>query len=140
MKKLNCNDISSLTKRIILQKKIYLLQKLGFDLGYGYQWYWYGPYSVSLNLDSFNTNPQIDSTIQINEEQNIALERLHSFSKQKKDNLRFLETAASLVFLKGENPFYDDKQLVESLVKLKNHVNSKEAEEVLIRLKAFKII
>lgn len=48
--------------RLVCQKKIYLLQSLGTDLGYMYNWYVRGPYSPSLtnyiytNLDVLTSN------------------------------------------------------------------------------------
>lgn len=52
----------SFDDRLICQKKIYLLQALGTDLGYAYNWYVRGPYSPSLtnyvytNLDVLENN------------------------------------------------------------------------------------
>lgn len=52
--------IESFEDRLICQKKIYLLQELGIDLGYKYNWYVYGPYSPALtnyvysHIDIFN--------------------------------------------------------------------------------------
>ena len=40
--------------RIICQKKIFLLQSLGTDLGYTYNWYVHGPYSPSLKNYVYN--------------------------------------------------------------------------------------
>ena len=40
--------------RLICQKKIYLLQSLGTDLGYTYNWYVRGPYSPSLTNYIYN--------------------------------------------------------------------------------------
>lgn len=41
-------------KRLVCQKKIYLLQGLGTDLGYNYNWYVRGPYSPSLTNYVYN--------------------------------------------------------------------------------------
>ena len=38
----------SFTNRLICQKKIYLLQSLGTNIGYSYNWYKRGPYSPDL--------------------------------------------------------------------------------------------
>ena len=38
----------SLDNRIISQKKIFLLQEMGIDIGYSYNWYIHGPYSPDL--------------------------------------------------------------------------------------------
>ncbi len=43
----------SLEDRVILQKTIYLLQAHGLQLGYGFSWYTYGPYSQDLVYDSY---------------------------------------------------------------------------------------
>ncbi len=44
----------SFEDRIISQKKIYLLQQIGTDLGYNYNWYIRGPYSPSLTTYIYN--------------------------------------------------------------------------------------
>ena len=41
------------SERLICQKKIYLLQELGTDLGYMYNWYVKGPYSPVLTNDIY---------------------------------------------------------------------------------------
>lgn len=46
-------SISDLPSRKILQKKTYLLQLTGIDLGYRYNWYLYGPYCPALASDTF---------------------------------------------------------------------------------------
>lgn len=48
--------------RLICQKKIYLLQSLGTDLGYTYNWYVHGPYSPSLANYIYN-NLEVLSSI-----------------------------------------------------------------------------
>lgn len=54
-------SIESFDDRLICQKKIYLLQALGVDLGYKYNWYVHGPYSPTLtnyaysHIDIFNS-------------------------------------------------------------------------------------
>jgi uncharacterized protein YwgA len=44
---------TNMIDRLILQKTIYLLQAYGLQLGYGFSWYTYGPYSQDLVNDSF---------------------------------------------------------------------------------------
>lgn len=48
LRELNCFDISTLDKRIIVQKKIFLTEKLGVNLGYDFSWYIHGPYCSQL--------------------------------------------------------------------------------------------
>lgn len=58
---LNTIKKETLADRVIIQKKIYLIQELGIDLGYSYNWYIKGPYSPDLtsyvyeNLDELVT-------------------------------------------------------------------------------------
>ena len=48
LKNLNIKSKNSLDNRVIIQKKIYLLQEQEVDLGYEYNWYLKGPYSPTL--------------------------------------------------------------------------------------------
>lgn len=48
-------------ERLICQKKIYLLQSLGTDLGYTYNWYVRGPYSPSLTNYVYNNLEVLES-------------------------------------------------------------------------------
>ena len=51
--------IDDFRSRKILQKKMYLLQLTGIDLGYRYNWYLYGPYSPALASDTFTIRDEI---------------------------------------------------------------------------------
>ena len=53
-------EISDFNSRKILQKKIYLLQLTGIDLGYRYNWYLYGPYCPALASDTFTLRDEIE--------------------------------------------------------------------------------
>ena len=139
MRELNCS-ICSLSHRIILQKKVYLLKKFGFDIGYDFQWYHYGPYSVSLNLDSFNIDKTDPVFVSLDENQKSALESLRFFLGPNSDSLRFLETAASLLFLKDKNPFCSNQELKLELLNLKKHLNFSDVDNVIIKLENSKIL
>ena len=58
LKELNCFSIKTIDDRILLQKKIYLLQDFGMDLGYGYSWYVHGPYSPDLTAVVYKIIPE----------------------------------------------------------------------------------
>jgi uncharacterized protein YwgA len=49
----NLEQMDNFTQRKILQKKIYLLQLTGLDLGYRYNWYLKGPYCPALTDATF---------------------------------------------------------------------------------------
>jgi uncharacterized protein YwgA len=52
-------EIDNFDKRKTLQKKIYLLQLTGVDLGYRYNWYLKGPYCPALANDTFTLREEI---------------------------------------------------------------------------------
>jgi uncharacterized protein YwgA len=52
-------ELGTFPQRLELQKKIYLLQALGLDMGYRYNWYLKGPYSPSAAEDLFALRDEI---------------------------------------------------------------------------------
>ena len=53
-------NLQSFTNRLIYQKKIYLLQLFGLDLGYRYNWHIRGPYAPDLAGDLFSLKEEIE--------------------------------------------------------------------------------
>lgn len=51
LKRLGIESIDSLEKRTVMQKKIYIAQSMGMNLGYSFQWHIHGPYSKELTED-----------------------------------------------------------------------------------------
>ena len=45
--------LQTFSERLNVQKRIYLIQALGYDLGYRFSWYLRGPYCRSLTDDAF---------------------------------------------------------------------------------------
>ena len=54
-------DLRTFSNRLQIQKKTYLAQVAGTDLGYRYGWYIRGPYSASLTQDAFTLKDEIAS-------------------------------------------------------------------------------
>lgn len=54
-------ELNTFSKRLDLQKKIYLFQLTGLDLRYRYNWYLHGPYCPSLTQDVFLLREEIAS-------------------------------------------------------------------------------
>jgi uncharacterized protein YwgA len=52
-------DLDTFSKRFNVQKKIYLAQIAGVDLGYRFSWYLRGPYSTTLTEDAFTLKDEI---------------------------------------------------------------------------------
>ena len=138
-------EIDNFNARKILQKKTYLLQLTGVDLGYRYNWYLQGPYCPALANDTFTLREEIKYDSEFNNYE------LNSKTKSKFDTLdkivslpdtpktsepEWLELLASLHYLKHiaywpgkNNPGFEEvfKKLKES----KPHfVDKKELAEV----------
>jgi uncharacterized protein YwgA len=123
-------DLSTFSKRLVLQKKIYLLQISGLDLRYRYNWYLHGPYCPSLTEDAFLLKDELnydedyeEYTLSLNAKSDI--ERAQEvWEAPESVNLgTWLELLASLHYLKhiaywpGKSP--TKEQIFKKLVKTK---------------------
>ena len=79
------SSIGSLTNRKIVQKKVYLLQKLGLDMKYDFGWYIYGPYSTELAYDLYQKEAMIG--ILKNDPSNLELSKYEDSVLQKLDDM-----------------------------------------------------
>ena len=132
--------IGTFTARKILQKKIYLFQLTGIDLGYRYNWYLHGPYSPALADDVFSLREEIEyddefNDYELNSETKekfgtlTKLEVLPEHQQTSKDE--WLELVASLHYLKHiaywggkDNPEF--AEVFQKLVNSKPHFEGKE--------------
>lgn len=53
--------LTTFSERLNLQKRIYLVQILGYDLGYRFSWYLHGPYCTSLTQEAFGLRDDLQS-------------------------------------------------------------------------------
>lgn len=110
-------EMSSLSRRIKLQKLIYILGLKGINFNYAFMWYVYGPYSRALSDDGYrfvnNGNIISDYTPKPNEK-NI-IDKMKQ-ARPILDDVDKTEIIASFLFLK-ENYKTDDLALkqLESL-------------------------
>jgi len=112
-------DMLSFDNRLKLQKVIYLLKERGIDLGYSFRFYVFGPYSTDLARNGFQMKPFSESQelrFETEAKEKI-FETFKSKIMQHKDDKKWLEAAASIVFLfKMRN----DKTSVFEQIKQKN--------------------
>ena len=123
-------DLGTFSKRLVLQKKIYLLQISGLDLRYRYNWYLRGPYCPSLTEDAFLLKEELNYDKDYSE-YTLSSHAKNDIEKAKKiwetpenvDSRYWLELLASLHYLKhiaywpGNNP--TKEQIFEKIVKTK---------------------
>lgn len=127
-------------ERIICQKKIYLLESLGTDMGYSYNWYIKGPYSPGLanyvysNIDilsemDFNSYKVSDTV-----EKNIHIVNGFNESKPKEiTESSWYELLASLVYIdKNRESWKVNKgkdNLFSELIKHKSQFKTEQCEQ-----------
>ena len=96
--------------RLKIQKIMYLLQEYGVDLGYAYNWYVNGPYCKAVNDDAngheFEPGPSA-----LSPDAKIKIQKFRQAFKDDLDDPKWLEVAASLVYL--WNKKYDCHPLSE---------------------------
>lgn len=124
----------SFDARIICQKKVYLLQSLGTDLGYSYNWYVRGPYSPALanyvytNIELLS-NTNFDS-YRISEKAEENINRVNSLQEQKPNDVSlasWYELLASLLYIDKNRISWkignDSESLFKTLIQYKPKYN-----------------
>lgn len=130
--------------RLLSQKKIFLLQEMGVNIGYSYNWYVRGPYSPSLttyiyhNLDMLKEQDFSKYTLQDNVQEKI--DNINSLDKKKPETLSipsWYELLASVLYIckkwKKENEF-------DCLIKYKPQYTKGQFDEAKKALQSLKIV
>lgn len=100
--------------RLIAQKKVYLLQGLGSDLGYSYNWYVRGPYSASLgkylcnNLDALSAVDYTDEKLRKPVAENVS--KINALAIKKDEGLTetaWYELLATMLFIAKNKHNFD---------------------------------
>ena len=127
-------EMGEFRSRKLLQKKIYLLQLTGVDLGHRYNWYLYGPYSPTLASDGFALRDEIKydndfTNYELNSKTKNklgTLKRIVDLPTPTTDEPEWLELLASLHYLKHiaywpgkDSPEFEE--VFEKLVQSKPH-------------------
>lgn len=125
-------------ERIIYQKKIYMLQSAGLNLGYDYSWYLKGPYSPRLTTyiyDNLDVLSSLDfTTYNLKEDVAERVSKINNFDKSKPPNLRndeWYELLASLLFLHNNSASWklqNEEDCIQKLTELKPHYSRENCE------------
>lgn len=129
----------SFDTRLLAQKKIYLLQSLGTNLGYEYNWYLRGPYSPSLsnyiynNLEVLGSYDFSDYTITDKAKNDIeSVVQLETEKGQDIDSVQWYELLASLMFIYRNNESWkitkNDEDVYRILMTEKPKYNREQCE------------
>lgn len=130
----------SFDERVKLQKTVYLLQEFGFDLGYDFSWYVHGPYSVLLTRDGYalarsDFRPK---SVRLTEDYEDKFRQFVSdFLGQKKNNTKWLELLASMLFLRKRHPSWRKEMIFNRLRRKRLGVTRQAYEEAWRHLEKF---
>ena len=132
-------DMFSFDNRLRLQKFTYFLQHVfNLNIGYDFNWYTYGPYSMELTKDGFQL--ESDKVIPIkfaDKKIEKRFSEFFNFFEEKKEDNEWLEIASSIHLLKKIYPTKDNNEIVEQ-VRNKHeefHDKEKRISEILNELK-----
>lgn len=129
-------------ERLICQKKIYLLQSLGTDLGYSYNWYVRGPYAPALtnyvynNIDVLSSNDFSSYKLSKAAEENV--NKVNELVEGKPSDMTvasWYELLASLLYIDNNKESWkidnQEKSLFKKLMKFKPQYNEEQCKNAL---------
>lgn len=124
-------DYGDLSKRIKLQKAVYLLENMGVDIGdYSFSWNKYGPYSLMLDNDASKIVNEGERCDSFSEFAKKCFQKLKGYlNKQDEYDIRcWIECIASACYLKKVMR-KNDAELLEYLEKNKPYLNNRKCNE-----------
>ena len=143
--------IDSFEDRLILQKVVYLIQTIGVNLGYYFQWYLHGPYSPSLTQDAYAISAELASGInesknwKLGSESENRLQRLKDLvvsNGSQQVRARKLELLASVHFLidRKQVPGRELNKIHETLVRFGKKVTEREIHTAIKELNKYGLL
>lgn len=133
-------NIDTFDNRLLCQKKIYLLQELGVDMGYTYNWYVHGPYSPDLtaylfrNLDVLKELDFSKYAFSVSVQEKIDI--VNSFINEKPYSLSvpsWYELLASVLYIHKR---WNNENEIETLKQFKPQFEYQQVETAVNALKA----
>lgn len=129
----------SFDDRLLSQKKIYLLEQLGVDLGYSYNWYIRGPYSPDLTTYIFNNldmlKEQDFSSYKISNSVEQEIQKINNMVDSKPSELSvpsWYELLASVLYIKKN---WNSPDCYQSLIEHKPQYTKEQYELAINQLK-----
>jgi hypothetical protein len=121
-------DLQSFDDRLLLQKRMFLLDVAGVDLGYVHSWYLRGPYSPALTRDAFACERELGPICGMPLPSVVTekIAELRSALGKYWRNPRQLELLASVIFLHRSSRPATVGALIDALLKRKPKYKSGE--------------
>lgn len=134
---------TSFDARLVFQKTVYLLQAFGLYLGYRFTWYISGPYSTGLTRDGYGLVDKFEKSSNVTFKKEPSEARFNEFLRflgDRKNDTKWLETLASIHFLKSLYPEKRDKEIMHMILKKQPYLTNEEFNEALGYLKEFGLL
>jgi hypothetical protein len=137
-------SVDSFQERLKLQKTVYLLQAFGIYLGYGFNWYLYGPYSPGLTRDAYEVVPKLKrrspSPPFFDPEAESRFATFEAFLGSRKDDPKWLEQAASLHLLSCVYGKENKNAVFDKMAQKQPYLTELDREQAWQRLARFGLI
>lgn len=133
----------SFDHRLVFQKTIYLLQSFGLYLGYSFSWYIRGPYSPALTRKGYELVHKFEKSPNISFVEGSSEDRFRDFLDflgEKKNDANWLETLASLHFLKQIYPRRTKVQIMRMVLLKQPYLTLAECERAWDYLRKYELI
>jgi len=132
LKKFRDFSIETFEDRLILQKRIYLIQAFGLYLGYNFSWYIHGPYSPDLTRDAYKLDAIYELVPELKFEKskyNSTFEKYIEFLDDRSDDGDWLEQLACTHFLKQIYPDKHREEIIQLVLEHEEHFNRRQCED-----------
>lgn len=138
-------SVEDLSKRLILQKVVFLAQTAGIPLGHSFNWYVKGPYSPSLASSYYELQDYLgdEVTLEFNDDVKETLRTLQRMiSKHQHEGQidpDWVEALGSIAFLINRSD-KTQEQAFEVMERVKKHISSDMRNEAVAELRQNAII
>lgn len=130
-------------QRLILQKTVYLLQVFGLFLGYRFNWYLRGPYSIAVARHGYELVDLFDKLPEASFVDKKAENRFKSYLKfisEYKENAKMLEILASAHFIAKRTPNITKGRLFTMMRSKIVTIDRQDIEKALHILKEYELM
>ena len=127
----NYGKMETFTDRLRFQKKVYLMQAFGLNLGYRFSWYIRGPYSPSLTIDGFELRSYYDGIPEgrfVGQKHEDRFQEYLQFLADKRHDEDWLEIIASIHFLRRVHPGWPKNRILEKVQKKQSYFTKEMCE------------
>lgn len=134
-------------ERLLAQKKMYLLQEIGTNLGYHYNWYLHGPYSPSLTTYIYNNLDWMENSSSEFKDYKLSQKTMNNIQKvlalanrsktAKLSETSWYELLASLYYIKRNKESWgvkSNEDLFSKLLEQKPQYTKEQCQSALIAL------